>query len=149
MKSGGGPRVGDGLRLGRRDRRHQHLSGVAEGDAEGAGETRRQAGTRAFRARCRFPVAESSFTAIIHGDALSASIGAASIVAKVERDAYMDAMDLLHPAIRIQAEQGLSDARAPRSASARLGVSPIHRKTYEPVRAVLTRGSARIVKNLP
>lgn len=36
-------------------------------------------------------------TSIIHGDALSASIGAASIIAKVTRDEYMDKMDIKYP----------------------------------------------------
>lgn len=81
------------------------------------------------------------YTAIIHGDALSASIGAASIVAKVERDAFMVRMDALYPVYGFARNKGYPTPEH-LSALACLGVCPIHRKTYEPVRAVSHRQTA-------
>jgi len=78
------------------------------------------------------------FTAIIHGDARSASIGAASIIAKVERDAFMADMDKIHPGYGFRNNKGYPTA-AHLSALSALGASPIHRRTYAPVRAVLER----------
>jgi len=75
------------------------------------------------------------YTAIIHGDALSASIGAASIVAKVERDAFMVQMDRLYPGYGFAKNKGYPTPEH-LDALKRLGVCPIHRRSYEPVRAV-------------
>ncbi len=77
-------------------------------------------------------------TAIIHGDALSASIGAASIVAKVERDAFMVRMDRIHPGYGFAKNKGYPTPEH-LDALRRLGVCPIHRMSYEPVRAVNQR----------
>jgi len=78
------------------------------------------------------------FSAIIHGDALSASIGAASIIAKVERDAFMDGMDRLYPGYGFHQNKGYPTPEHLASLQ-RLGACPIHRRTYAPVRAVLHR----------
>ncbi|MFH0993451.1 MAG: ribonuclease HII [bacterium] len=84
------------------------------------------------------PDASIPFTAIIHGDRLSASIGAASIIAKVERDALMDAMDLRYPGYGFRKNKGYPTPEH-LAALTRLGITPIHRKTYHPVRAVWER----------
>ncbi|MFA5007195.1 MAG: ribonuclease HII [Candidatus Izemoplasmatales bacterium] len=81
------------------------------------------------------------FTAIIHGDALSDSIGAASILAKVARDEYMVRMDALHPGYGFARHKGYPTPEH-LAALDRLGPCPIHRRTYEPVRAVLRRQTA-------
>ena len=47
-------------------------------------------------------------TPIIHGDALSASIAAASIIAKVERDAMISAWDPVFPEYRLASNKGYS-----------------------------------------
>ena len=81
------------------------------------------------------------YTAIVHGDALSASIGAASILAKVDRDAYMDRMDALYPGYGFIRHKGYPTAEH-LAALRRLGPCPIHRRTYGPVRDALMRQTA-------
>jgi ribonuclease HII len=73
---------------------------------------------------------------IVRGDGLSASIAAASILAKTARDAVMLEMDLKHPGYGFAAHKGYG---VPEHAAAlrRLGPCPIHRLTWAPVRAVL------------
>lgn len=70
--------------------------------------------------------------AIIHGDALSASIAAASILAKVERDRMMCEWDTVFPAYGLASNKGYS---APRHLAAlrEHGPSPLHRQSFAPV----------------
>ncbi len=84
------------------------------------------------------PDAGIPYTAIIHGDRLSASIGAASIIAKVERDALMDAMAIRFPGYGFRRNKGYPTPEH-LDALTRLGITPIHRKTYHPVRVVYER----------
>jgi ribonuclease HII len=71
---------------------------------------------------------------IPHGDARSASIAAASIVAKVHRDAHMAAVaDPAHPQYRFASNKGYP-CPAHRRALAELGSCSIHRRTWAPVR---------------
>lgn len=74
--------------------------------------------------------------AIIKGDCKSASIAAASILAKTARDALMDRMDEAHPGYGFSRHKGYP---VPEHLAAleRLGASPIHRRSFAPVRAVL------------
>jgi len=81
------------------------------------------------------------YTAIVHGDALSASIGAASILAKVDRDAFMDWMDALYPGYGFIRHKGYPTAEH-LAALRRLGPCPIHRRTYGPVRDAFMRRTA-------
>lgn len=69
---------------------------------------------------------------IIHGDALSASIAAASIVAKVERDRMISAWDPVFPAYRLASNKGY---RSPDHIAAlrEFGPSPLHRQSFAPV----------------
>lgn len=69
---------------------------------------------------------------IIKGDALSLSIGAASIIAKVERDAYMDCMDNLYPYYDWKKNKGYG-TKSHIEAIYKKGVTAIHRKTFSPV----------------
>lgn len=66
---------------------------------------------------------------IIHGDALSYSIGAASIVAKVTRDRYMSEMAQLYPEYDFDHNMGYGTAKHI-SALKEIGPTPIHRKTF-------------------
>ena len=74
--------------------------------------------------------------AIIHGDALSVSIAAASILAKVERDAHMALLDGVFPQYGLARNKGYG-TRDHLNALARFGPCAEHRKTYQPVRACL------------
>ena len=70
--------------------------------------------------------------AIIHGDALSASIAAASIVAKVERDRMMCAWDAVFPSYGLASHKGYSTPQH-LAALRELGPSPLHRQSFAPV----------------
>ncbi len=71
--------------------------------------------------------------AIVHGDALSVSIAAASIVAKVERDRLMDEYDRTYPLYGFGHNRGYCTADHMR-ALAQHGPCPIHRRSFAPVR---------------
>lgn len=68
--------------------------------------------------------------AIVNGDATSAAIAAASIVAKVTRDRFMHRADALHPGWDFAAHVGYSTPEH-RDAIQRLGVSPLHRMSFQ------------------
>jgi len=68
--------------------------------------------------------------AIVEGDATSAAIAAASIIAKVTRDRYMRRADALHPGWEFAAHVGYSTPEH-RDAIQRLGVSPLHRLSFQ------------------
>jgi ribonuclease HII len=71
-------------------------------------------------------------TRIIHGDARSASVAAASILAKVERDRLLRHWDGLFPQYGLAAHKGYSTPQ--HLESLRLhGPSPMHRQTFAPV----------------
>ena len=74
--------------------------------------------------------------AIIKGDAKSASIAAASILAKVSRDALMRTLDTRHPGYGFADHKGYP-VRAHYDALARLGACAAHRRSFGPVREVL------------
>jgi ribonuclease HII len=75
-------------------------------------------------------------TAIVSGDALCRSIAAASIIAKVTRDRLMAEYDDLHPGYGWRQNKGYGTA-AHRAALARLGPSPLHRRSFGPVAQLL------------
>ena len=66
---------------------------------------------------------------VIHGDALSYSIGAASIIAKVYRDKLMDEFAKIYPAYAFDKNKGYGTA-AHVQAIKQEGICPIHRKTF-------------------
>jgi ribonuclease HII len=74
--------------------------------------------------------------AIVKGDSKSLSIAAASILAKTARDALMHELDAAHPGYGFARHKGYP-VREHRAALERLGASPIHRRSFAPVRAVL------------
>ena len=73
-------------------------------------------------------------TRLIHGDALSLSIAAASVVAKVHRDRMMCELDATHPGYGLAAHKGYATAQHLRALAA-LGPTPLHRLSFAPVRA--------------
>lgn len=68
--------------------------------------------------------------AVVDGDTKSAAIAAASIVAKVTRDRYMQRADAIHPGWDFAAHVGYSTPEH-RQAIQRLGVSPLHRMSFQ------------------
>jgi ribonuclease HII len=66
---------------------------------------------------------------VIKGDARSASIAAASIVAKVSRDALMRELDTVYPGYGLARNMGYG-SQLHRDALGRLGLSPIHRRSF-------------------
>ncbi|HEU5342452.1 ribonuclease HII [Edaphobacter sp.] len=77
-----------------------------------------------------------SQTKLIYGDALSLSIAAASVVAKVYRDALMRKLDEAHPGYGLASHKGYGTAEH-RRALREFGPTALHRKTFAPVRATL------------
>ncbi|MBV8474055.1 MAG: ribonuclease HII, partial [Hyphomicrobiales bacterium] len=73
--------------------------------------------------------------AIVGGDALSLSIAAASIVAKVARDALMTRLDSDYPGYGFAQHAGYA-TRAHTEALDRLGPTPAHRRSFRPDRFV-------------
>jgi ribonuclease HII len=70
--------------------------------------------------------------AIIHGDALSASIAAASILAKVERDRLITEWDPVFPVYGLASNKGYSTPHHI-AALREHGPSPLHRQSFAPV----------------
>ena len=70
--------------------------------------------------------------AIIHGDALSASIAAASILAKVERDRMISEWDPVFPIYGLRSNKGYSTPKH-LAALREHGPSPLHRQSFAPV----------------
>ena len=75
-------------------------------------------------------------TTVIKGDARSISISAASILAKVTRDAIMADLDRDHPGYGFAAHAGYG-TKAHRDALERLGVTPHHRRSFAPIHNIL------------
>jgi ribonuclease HII len=74
--------------------------------------------------------------AIVKGDALSVSIAAASIVAKVARDALMRDLDREHPGYELARNMGYGSEEH-REALRRMGPSTIHRRSFHGTQAWL------------
>jgi ribonuclease HII len=88
-------------------------------------------GNRAPRLACKVQT-------VIDGDALSLSIAAASIIAKVTRDRLMKSLDFQYPGYGFAAHKGYGTS-AHQAALARLGPCPLHRRSFAPVRALTSR----------
>lgn len=85
------------------------------------------------------PAAPCEVRAIPHGDALVPAISAASIVAKVARDREMAAWDARYPGYGFAQHKGYG-TRAHREALQRLGPTPLHRRSFAPLRLMLADG---------
>jgi ribonuclease HII len=73
---------------------------------------------------------------IVHGDALSASIAAASLIAKTTRDTHMIELDRLYSGYGFAAHKGYPTPEHLRVLRER-GPLPVHRKSFAPVREVM------------
>jgi ribonuclease HII len=74
--------------------------------------------------------------AVVRGDSTIAAISAASIIAKVTRDREMVEMDRCYPGYGLARHKGYP-SQEHLLALQRLGVTPLHRRSYEPVRKLL------------
>jgi len=70
--------------------------------------------------------------AVIHGDAISLSIAAASVLAKVHRDRLLVDLDRQYPGYGLASHKGYGCPEH-LAALARLGPTPLHRKSFNPV----------------
>ena len=70
---------------------------------------------------------------LAHGDALSATIAAASILAKVERDHYLVELDKLYPEYNFKNNKGYA-TKDHKDALCKYGPCELHRKSYAPVK---------------
>jgi ribonuclease HII len=84
----------------------------------------------------KIPHCPSPQRGIIRGDALSASIAAASIIAKTTRDAHMLELDALYSGYGFASHKGYPTPEHCRALK-ELGALPIHRRTFGRVREVL------------
>ncbi len=75
---------------------------------------------------------------VVGGDRKLISVGAASIIAKVTRDAMMKEVDSAHPGYGFDSHKGYPTS-AHLAALGKLGPCPIHRMSFEPVRVVAER----------
>ena len=73
---------------------------------------------------------------IVHGDALSASIAAASIIAKVTRDRLADEWAKIYPGYGFEHNRGYG-TREHIAAIEKLKPCPLHRKSFNPVKSML------------
>ncbi len=77
--------------------------------------------------RCAVP-----HRAVVEGDGTSAAIAAASVIAKVTRDRYMHGAGREHPGWGFEEHVGYSTPEH-REAIERLGISPLHRRSFQSV----------------
>lgn len=80
----------------------------------------------------RLPQWRYAADAVVKGDSRVPVISAASILAKVQRDREMDALDLQYPGYGFAEHKGYP-TKAHLEALQRLGVTPLHRRSYAPV----------------
>jgi ribonuclease HII len=121
-------------------------------DQIGMGAANRLALTRAIRAlpapvdyvlvdACRLPRLPQPYLALIKGDSRSVSIAAASIVAKVARDALMDSYHTCWPAYCFDENKGYGTP-AHLHALVTHGPTPQHRCSFDPLRSLLAAPGA-------
>jgi ribonuclease HII len=84
----------------------------------------------------KLPLLGLPHTPIIHGDALSLTIAAASIIAKTTRDALMAELDAAHPGYGFARHKGYPTPEH-FDALRRQGACPVHRRSFQPVREAL------------
>ena len=79
------------------------------------------------------------FLSLVKGDSKSASIAAASVIAKVTRDRIMDELDKVYPMYGFSKHKGYV-TKYHLEMLEKYGVSDVHRKTYAPVKKMIERG---------
>lgn len=84
----------------------------------------------------RCPPLDVPSAAVVKGDSQVPAIAAASILAKVSRDREMQVLDLLYPGYGIAGHKGYPTP-VHLEALQRLGPTPIHRRSFAPVRKLL------------
>lgn len=84
----------------------------------------------------RLPRWEYASEPVVRGDDRVPAIAAASILAKVQRDSELVELEELYPGYGFAAHKGYPTA-AHLAALQRLGVTPVHRRSFAPVRALL------------
>ncbi len=84
------------------------------------------------------PDVDCSQISLIKGDARSLSIAAASVIAKTERDHYMELLEEKIPGYGFSRHKGYGTAYH-QARLAILGVSSAHRKTYAPIKVLLDK----------
>ncbi len=77
----------------------------------------------------RSPNLSCRCTTVIHGDALSQSIAAASILAKVQRDRYMTELAAKYPEYQFEKHKGYG-TKLHYEMIKKYGISPVHRKSF-------------------
>ena len=80
----------------------------------------------------RLPRCAVSHRRVVHGDATSAAIAAASVIAKVTRDRYMRDVAAQHPGWGFEEHVGYSTPEH-RQAIEEIGISPLHRRSFQSV----------------
>ena len=89
----------------------------------------------------RAPMLSCPVRCVVEGDGLSLSIAAASIAAKVTRDRIMQALALEFPGYGFENHKGYGTPEH-QAALARLGPSPIHRRSFVPILKMLNPARA-------
>jgi len=87
----------------------------------------------------RIPDIGIAQSAYIRGDSRSLSIAAASIIAKTHRDALMHDLDRQHPGYGFSRHKGYGTPEH-QAALRRLGISKVHRSSYDAVRELVAAG---------
>ncbi|WP_288760177.1 ribonuclease HII [uncultured Veillonella sp.] len=73
---------------------------------------------------------------LVKGDSKSASIAAASIIAKVTRDRYMKSLDAEYPGFGFGIHKGYY-TELHKEAIENMGITPLHRRSFEPVKSIV------------
>jgi len=84
----------------------------------------------------RMPLWDYASKAVIRGDDRVPAIAAASILAKVQRDSELIALDTVYPGYGFASHKGYPTA-AHLQALQTLGVTPVHRRSFAPVKKML------------
>ncbi len=88
----------------------------------------------------RAPALPCRVETVVRGDSRSLSIAAASIVAKVTRDLIMTRLAARYPGFGWERNAGYGTAEH-RRALAQIGLTPHHRRSFAPIRAILESGA--------
>lgn len=91
----------------------------------------------------RLPRWDYPSQAVVKGDDRVPAIAAASILAKVQRDADLQVLDAQWPGYGFATHKGYPTA-AHLEALQRLGVTPVHRRSFAPVRALLSAAAGGV-----
>lgn len=91
------------------------------------------------------PLPIDNSKAIIHGDALSLSIAAASVLAKVTRDEIMYELDKKHPEYGFKSHKGYPTKKHLENIK-KYGILDNYRLTYKPIKALMEEKNEEFVK---